>query len=214
MDVHNRPIYPRLAVLLVLFLLHGSLILVLLRENSAHREHRASPEAPSTIFFINPEPRFVLPAPETSRIPHRPTRNFQHRFRPDAAISSLDTTAPPENQGTAASPPVDWLAEAHRSASEIASRGEPGRAVESPSSPTASAPWDLYPLLESTAHGLQLRIPVDIPGDIIDHCFGNMDLGHDQTGHRELFQLKCALKKQPARGDLFDSLRKPSAPPK
>jgi hypothetical protein len=78
--------------------------------------------------------------------------------------------------------------------------------------------------LEFTGHGLQLRIPVEIPGDIIDHCFGNMDLGHNRfgdmgfadnpTGQWELYQLKCAFRKQPARGDLFDSLRKPSAPPK
>jgi hypothetical protein len=78
--------------------------------------------------------------------------------------------------------------------------------------------------LEFTGHGLQLRIPVEIPGDIIDHCFGNMDLGHNRfgdmgfadnpTGHWELYQLKCAFKKQPARGDLFDSLRTPSEPPK
>jgi hypothetical protein len=214
MDVHNRPIYLRLSVLLVLFLLHGSLILAFLRENPAYRDHPASPEVLTTIFFINPQPRLALPAPETSPIPHRPTRNLQHRLRADAAISSLDTTVPLENQGSAASPPVDWLAEAHRSVSEIASRGEPGRAAESPSSPTASAPWDLRPLLESTGHGLKLRIPVDIPGDIIDHCFGTMDLGHDLTGHWERYQLGCAFRKRPARGDLFDSLRQPSEPSK
>jgi hypothetical protein len=211
MDVHNnRPIYLRSAVLLVIFLLHGSLILVFLREKPAYRGHHASPEVLTTVFFINPQPRLPLPLPETSRIPHRP--NFQ--LLPDAAISSLDTTAPAENPESAASPPVDWLAEADRSASEIASRGEPGRAAQSSSSPTASAPRDLRPLLESTGHGLRLRIPVEIPGKIIDHCFGNMDLGHDMTGTWERYQLGCAFRKQPARGDLFDSLRKPSEPPK
>jgi hypothetical protein len=213
MDVHNRPIYLRSSVLLVVFLLHGSLILVFLREKPAYRGHPTSPEVPTTIFFINPQSRLPLPAPETSRIPRRPTRNLQHRLRPDAAISSLATAVPPENQASADSPPVDWLAEAHRSASEIAARGEPGRAAQSPSSPTASAPWDLRPLLESTGHGLRLRIPVEIPGRIIDHCFGNMDLGHDLTGHWERYQLGCAFRKQPARDDLFDSLRKPSEPP-
>jgi hypothetical protein len=212
MDVHNRPICLRSAVVLVLFLLHGSLILVFLREKPAYRDHHASPEVPTTVFFINPQLRLATPAPETSRIPHRPTRNLQHRFRPDAAISNLDTTVPSENQGSAASPPFDWLAEAHRSASEIAARGELDRAAGSPSSPAPAAPWDSRPLLESTGHGLKLRIPVEIPGDIIDSCFGNMDLGHKETGHWELYQLKCALKKQPARGDLFDSLRKPSEP--
>ena len=211
MDVHNKPIYLRSAVLLVLFLLHGSLILVFLRERSANRDHGGSPEVPTTIFFINSEPRLPLPTPENSRIPRPPTRNLQHRLRPDAAISGLDTTAPAENQGPAAPPPVDWLAEGHRSASAIASRGEPGRAAESPASP-ASAPWDLRPLLESTGHGLKLRIPLEIPGNIIDHCFGNVDLGHDQTGQWERYQLGCAFRKRPARGDLFDSLRKPSEP--
>ena len=224
MEVHNRSIYPRAAVLLVLFLLHGSLVLVFLREGPDYRDHRASPEVPTTLFFINPQPRFPFPPPETQRIPHRPTRDLQHRSPPNRAISSIDTTVPSQHGGSAASPPVDWLAEAHRSVSEIASLGDPGRAAQSPSSPTTSVPWDSRPLLEFTGHGLQLRIPVEIPGDIIDHCFGNMDLGHNRfgdmgfadnpTGQWELYQLKCAFRKQPARGDLFDSLRKPSAPPK
>jgi hypothetical protein len=215
MDVHKRPSYLRSAVLLVVFLSHGSLILVFLREKPTYRDRDASPELSTTIFFINPQPRLPLPSPETSRIPHRPTRDLQHQLRPDAAISSLDTTVPLENRGSAASPPTDWFAEAHRSAAEIADRGEPGRAAESPSSPTPSAPWDPHlRLLESTGHGLKLRIPVRIPGDIIDHCFANMDLGHNEGGKWELYQLKCAFRKQPARGDLFDSLHKPSEPPK
>jgi hypothetical protein len=214
MEVHNRSIYPRAAIFLVLLLLHGSLVLVFLRERPDYTDHRASLEVPTTIFFINPQPRVPLPPPEAPRIPHRPTRDLQHRLPLDAAISSIDTTVPAEHPGSAASPPVDWLAEAHRSASEIAGRGEPGRAAESPSSATAPAPWDSRPLLEFTGHGLKLRIPVEIPGDIIDHCFAKMDLGHEQTGQWERYQLGCALRKQPARGDLFDSLRKPSASPK
>jgi hypothetical protein len=182
MGVHTRRIYQRAVVLLVLFLLHGSLVLVLVREKPAYRDHDESPEVPTTIFFINSQPRLPLPPPETSRIQHRPTRTLQHRLRPDAAISSLDTTVSSENQLSDASPPVDWLAEAHQSASEIAGRGEPGREAESPSSPTASAPWDSRPLLEFSGHGLKFRIPVEIPGDIIDHCFGNMDLGHNRFG--------------------------------
>jgi hypothetical protein len=222
MDERHRRNYLRAAVFVVLFLLHGGLVLVFLRENPAYRDNQASPEVPTILFFINPRPRLPLPPPETSLIAHRPTRDLPHRLRPDAAVSSLDTTAPSENQGSAASAPVDWLAEAHRSVSEIASLGDPGRAAQSPSAPTASAPWDSRPLLEFTGHGLQVRIPVEIPGTIIDHCFGNMDLGHNRygdtgfadnpTGSWELYQLKCAFRKQPARGDLFDSLRKPSEP--
>jgi hypothetical protein len=192
----------------------GVLVRVFLRERYVYGRSPASPEVPTTIFFLDSEPRFPLPRPETPRIPHRPPRDLQHRLPPDTAISSLDTTTPAEHSGSAASSPVDWLAEAHRSAAEIAARSEAGRAAESPSSPTAPAPWDSRPLLEFTGHGLKLRIPVEIPGDIIDHCFGNMDLGHEQTGQRERFQLGCAFGKQPARGDLFDSLRNPSDPPK
>jgi hypothetical protein len=214
MDVYDRPTYRRSVVLLVLFLLHGSLILVFLREKPAYRALLASPEVPTTIFLINPQRDLPLPAPETSRIRHQPTKGSQHELDPDAVISRLDTTVPSEDQGSAASPSIDWSAEARRSAAEIAARGETGRAAESPSSPTASAPWDLRPLLESTGHGLKLRIPVEIPGNIIDHCFGNMDVGHDQTGQWERYQLGCAFRKQPARGDLFDSLRKQSGPQK
>lgn len=207
MDVHNRPIYSRLAVLLVLFLMHGGLVLIFLGEKPEYREQPESPEVPMTVFFIDSEPRAP---PEGSRISRRPTVKRQKRLSTDAAISSLDTTAPSENQGPATPPPVDWLAEAERSATEIAARGEAGRAAESPTSPPVAAPWDLRPLLESTGHGLILRIPLEIPGKLIDHCFGNMDLGHDLTGHWERYQLGCAFRKQPARGDLFDSLRKPS----
>ena len=213
MDEHHRGFYLRAAVLVVLSLLHGGLVLVFLRESPADREGRASPEVPTILFFIDSRPRLSLPIPETSRITHGSARDFPHRVRHDAAVSSVDPTVVPENTGPAASPPVDWLAEAERSASEITSHGEPGRAAESPASPTTAVPWDLRPLLESTGHGLKLRIPVEIPGHIIDHCFGNMDLGHEQTGQRERFQLGCAFGKQPARGDLFDSLRKPSDPP-
>jgi len=214
MDVHDRPLYLRSAVLLVLFLLHGGLIFVFVREKPGYRDHRGSAEVLTTIFFINAQPRLALPPLEVPRTPRRRTGNLQHRLPPDTAISSLDTNVPPENQRSVASPGVDWLAEAHRSASDIASREGSAGAAESPSSPTASAPWDSRPLLESTGHGLKFRIPMEIPGKIIDHCFGNVDLGHDQTGEWERYQLGCAFRKQPARGDLFDSVRKPSDIPK
>lgn len=223
MEAHNRSIYPRAAVLLVLFLLHGGLILVFLRERPHYRGSPGVPDLPTTIFFLDPQPRFALPPPETPRIPHRPSRDLQHRPPPNAGISNIDTPAPSEHEGPAAAPTVDWLAEAHREASEIARRGEPTRAMESPT-PTAPIPWDSRPLLEFTGHGVQVPIPVRIPGDIIDHCFANVDLGHNRfadtdpahnpTGNWELYQLKCALNKRPARSDLFDSLRPPSQPPK
>ena len=224
MDVHHRRIFLRAVVLVVLILLHGSLVLVFVREKPAYRDHDESLEVPTTIFFIDPQPRLSRAPPEPPRIAHRSNADLHHRLRPDTAAASPDTTDPSDNQGTAASALVDWLAEAHRSVSEIARLGDLGRATQTPSSPSASAPWDSRPLLEFTGHGLQLRIPVEIPGDLIDHCSGNMDLGHNRfddmdlahnpTGHWELYQLQCAFKKQPARGDLFDSLRKPSEPPK
>ena len=208
MDVHNRRrIYLRSTLVLVLLLLHGSLVRVFLREKPAYGYHQESPEVAMTLFFLDPEPSPSLRPPETWRIPQRPRKSLQHRLPPDAGISSLDTTVPAEIQESAAPPPVDWFAEAHRSTSGIIAHGKPGQAAQSPSSPGATAPWDLRPLLESTGHGLRARIPVEIPGRIIDHCFGNMDLGHDMTGTWERYQLGCAFRKQPARGDLFDSLR-------
>jgi hypothetical protein len=71
-------------------------------------------------------------------------------------------------------------------------------------------------LRESTCHGLKLRIPVGIPSKIIDHCFielgqTNLDqsnLGQTPSAPEQRLQIRCALRKQPARGDLFDSLRK------
>jgi hypothetical protein len=223
MEVHNRPIYRRAAVVLVLFLLHGSLVLVFLGERPDYRGSPGVPEVPTTLFFLNSQPRFPPPPPDTPRLPHRPPKDLRQQLPPKAAIPSTATSTPTEHQGPAAAPTVDWLAEAHRAASEIAGLGEPGPAAESPSSPNAPKPWN-SPLLEFTGHGLQVRIPVEIPGNIIDHCFGNMDLGHNrfadtdlahnQTGNWELYQLKCALRKQPARSDLFDSLRQAPQPPK
>jgi hypothetical protein len=205
MDAGNKPITLRLSVLLLLILLHGGLILVFWRERPVDADRGVLPEVPTTFFFINPEP--VRSPREIEPPPHRRTRDLRHRLlpRPDAAIASPHTSAPA---------PIDWSAEAHRSVSEMLSREKPDRATQAPSAPPASAPWDSRPLLESTGHGLKMRIPVEIPGHIIDHCFGNIDLGHDQTGHAERYQLGCALGKTPARGDLFDSLRKPIEPAK
>jgi hypothetical protein len=130
-------------------------------------------------------------------------------------MPNTDSTAPVAGKKSSDSTSIDWFAEAENSAAEIADRAEPGRAADPSSPATGSAPWDPHPhLLEPTRHGLKIRIPVRIPGDLIDHCFGNFDLSQDLWGKREKYQLECALKKQPARGDLFDSLRKPSEAPK
>jgi hypothetical protein len=215
MDVLNRPISVRSAMLLVIFLLHGGLTLILLRAKP-DRDHRRSPgpELSTTVFFLEPEPRVPLPPPEAPQIPHRPARELQHHLRADAPVSSPDTSVAAESPGAAASAAVDWYGEAQRSAAEITSRGRAGRAAQAPPSPTARVPWDSRPLFESTDHGMTLQIPVEIPGDLIDHCSANLDSAHGQQGQAEALQLKCALGKQPARGDLFDPLGKRPAPPK
>jgi hypothetical protein len=211
MDVRDNSRYLRPAVLFVILLLHGSLIVFLLRAKPAYKAWPAS--APlSTIFFINPEPRLTLrPPSETAVIPHGSGKDLRHRGLSDSSSSSVDTTSPSENQAPTAPSTIDWFAEAQRSAAEIAGRDKPDRAALS--SPTGPAPWDPHPhLLEATGHGLKLRIPVRIPLQLIDHCFSDIDLGQTPYGPEERLQLGCALKKQPARGDLFDSLRKPQPP--
>lgn len=75
MEVHDRSIYPRAAVLFVLFLLHGGLVFVLLRERPDHRGSPDVPEAPTTVFFINSLPRASQSSPEPPRIAHRPTKD-------------------------------------------------------------------------------------------------------------------------------------------
>jgi hypothetical protein len=88
MDVCDRPIYPRLAVLLVLILAHGGLILVFQREKPAHTARSASLEVPMTLLFFDPAPPPTPPPPETERIPHRPiSNNLTHRPHPETAIT-------------------------------------------------------------------------------------------------------------------------------
>ena len=113
MDAHHKPLPLRLAVFLVLVLLHRGLILIFLHDEPAHMDLPAPTEVPTVLFFIEAPPLRELPRP-----------------------------------------------------------------------------------------------------DIIDYCFGKVDFGHEQTGQSQRYQLGCALGKQPARGDLFDSLRKPSELPK
>jgi hypothetical protein len=205
MDVHNRRTYLRPAALIVVLLLHGSLILVLLRSKPVYRA-RSESELLSTIFFVKPEPRPAILSPEASLTLRRSAADLALHLLPESSIQSVDTTPPLENQ-TSVPQPVDWFLEAQLSAAEIAARGKQDR--ENPTfPPTASAPWDAHShLLEATGHGLILRIPVRIPLDFIDHCFSDIDLGQTPYGPEERLQLGCALRKQPPRGDLFDSLR-------
>ena len=213
MDVQDSRGYLRPAALLVVLLLHGMLILVLLRSKTVYGDRHASPQSSMTVFFISPQPRVTLAPSETPLTPHQAHDAFERQFLPVPPMPSTDPTSPITSQKSSDAPTIDWFAEAEKSATEIANRTEPGRAAEPSSPPTGSAPWDPHPhLWESTGHGLSIRIPVRIPGEMIDHCSFNMDLSQDQWGKREKYQVECALQKQPARGDLFDSLRKPLEP--
>jgi hypothetical protein len=214
MGVHNRRNYLRPTVLLVVLLIHCGLILVLLRATPLYGDRHLSPQPSMAIFFLNPQPRLRLAPPETSLTPHRAGKAVERQFLPDSPpMPNTDLTPPVKSQESIAAPAIDWFAEAEKSVAEIAHREQPGRAAQLPPPPTGSAPWDPHPhLFETTGHGFKVRIPVRIPGNIIDHCFGNFDLGQNQGGKWEKYKLECALKRQPARGDLFDSLRPPSEP--
>jgi hypothetical protein len=192
--------------------MHCGLILVFLRTKPLYGDRHLSPQLSMTIFFFDPQPRLTLAPPATSLTPHRVGKAIERQFLPDTPpMQDTDLTSPVKSQESTAAPTIDWFAEAEKSVAEIAHRGQPSRAAESPPPPTGSAPWDPHPhLFETTGHGFQVRIPVRIPGDIIDHCFGSFDLGQNQGGKWEKYKLECALKRQPARGDLFDSLRQPS----
>jgi hypothetical protein len=214
MGVHNRRSYLRPTALLVVLLIHCGLILVLLRAKPLYGDRHLSPQTYMTIFFISPQPRLTPALSETFLTPHRKGKTIERQFLSDTPpMPNTGLTSPIKNQESTATPTIDWFAEGEKSVAEIANRGQPGRAAESPPPPIGSAPWDPHPhLFETTGHGFKVNIPVRIPGNIIDHCFGNFDLGQDQGGKWEKYKLECALKKQPARGDLFDSLRQPSEP--
>ncbi len=207
MDVHNRQTYLRPAVLVVVLLLHGSLILVLLRNKPAHGA-RPESELLSTIFFIQPRPRPTTLSLATALTSRRPTEDLALQLLLGSSIPSDDATSPLENEASVSPRSVDWFSEAQRSAAEIAGRGKQDGEKAPLSPPIGTAPWDAHAhLLEATGHGLKLRIPVRIPLDFIDHCFSALDLGQTPYGPEERLQLGCALRKQPPRGDLFDSLR-------
>jgi hypothetical protein len=215
MGVRDNNRYLRPAVLIVICLLHGSLVVVLVRAKTLRR----TSEPVVTIYLIVPEASLkTQPHIENSFAPHLLRTEPPRLLRPELPPPSTEATSPSSIQ----SPPIDWLAEAQRTAADVADREAPGLASIAPSSPAGSAPWDPHPhLLESTGHGLKLRIPLAVPTKVIDHCFielsqpnldpANLDPSNpDQppTTPEQRLRIGCALKKQPARGDLFDSLRK------
>jgi hypothetical protein len=214
MGVREDNRYLRPAALIAICLVHGSLIIVLVRAKTLRR----TSEPVATIVLITPEASLKpLPRIENSLAPH-PLRVVPPLFlHPEPSPPNAEATSPLGIQA-----PIDWLAEAQRSAADIADREEPNLASVAPSLPVGSAPWDPHPrLLESTGHGLKLRIPLAVPTKVIDHCFielsqpnldpSNLDPSNPvQTPPtpEQRLQFGCALRKQPARGDLFDSLRK------
>jgi hypothetical protein len=200
---NNRCLRP--AVLIVICLLHGSLIVVLVRAKALRR----TSEPVSTIYLIVHEAS------------NAPLPRIDNAFAPNLLrveplrVPRPELPPPPSTEATSPvsieePPTVDWLAEAQRSAADIADREGSDRAeAAAPSLPAGSAPWDPHArLLEPTGHGLKVRIPVHIPLKIIDHCFSEFDSGQTPYGPEERLKMGCALRKQPARGDLFDSLRK------
>jgi hypothetical protein len=213
MGVRYNNRYLRPAVLIVICLLHGGLIIVLVRAKTLQR----TSEPVSTIYLILPEAsRAPLPRIENSFAPHTLRIEPPRFLRPELPSSNAEATSPIQ------AAPIDWLAEAQHSAVDIADREAPNQASVTPSLPAGSAPWDPHPhLLESTGHGLKFRIPFEVPTKVIDHCFieltqPNLDPSNlDPTNPvqtpptpEQRLQIGCALRKQPARGDLFDSLRK------
>ena len=208
MGVRDQRSGVRAAVIAVVLLLHGSVLLVLLRMKSADAARSAS--APLLLLLIGPEHRVALPVVETPGTA-RPSRSALEPHRhPDSATPGGEKNKMLEEPGSAAEATIDWSAEAAHSAADIAEREGLDPSTLDSTTPVNPAPWDPHPhLLESTGHGLKLRIPVKIPWKIIDHCYSDIDLGQTAYGPEERLQLGCALKKQPARGDLFESLRKP-----
>ena len=193
----------RPAVMAVVCILHGSLIIVLLRVKPAYKAVLA-PELLTTIFFINPEPRRVIvPAISSHLVPRSSDIGHIPAPPPESSAITIERGPVPDDYKSSQPPTVDWVAEAQRSAADIVSRNAHDKAVAT--SPAPIAPWDPHPqALETTGHGVKLRI--------IDPCFADVDLGQTVYGSEARLQLGCTLGKKPAKGDLFDSISKP--PPK
>jgi hypothetical protein len=215
MNARGEPNKVRTTIFLIVLFFHAGVIVAFLRERIVYRSLASPSEGPLTIFFINPQAAPSQRPPEATRYPRQSSRVRKPPVS-EGTGPNLQAEVSQENPGAASGLTIDWAAEAQRSAAEIANRGDLRPLTELSALPTTPAPWNPHPeLLEFTGHGLKVRIPVKIPGKVIDHCFANFDLKRDEEwGTRELYQLECALTKQPARGDLFDSLRKPPEPQK
>jgi len=213
MDAPNRPLLLRVTVFFALCILHIGLSFIFLRNERAHEDESVPPETHTTILFPDLQPRLAFSSPDTSKVSHRPIT--PPHPQPNLPTAAPGKTAGPKPPASEPEPPpsIDWSSEAQHTASEITSRSPGSRNDMTPSSHPAPPPWDLRPLFHANGHGLEVLIPVEIPGTIIDHCFGDLDPGHDQTGQGLTLQLKCAFGKIPARGDLFDSLRATPKPP-
>jgi len=200
MDVaRNRHWRP---VLVVVCFLHGTLIVVLLRAKPAYRAALTS-GAFTTLCFINPEPRRVaLPSLRNFDTPPLPGTEWIRALPPASVSSSDEPGHPPDSPTPATTPSVDWFAEAQRSAADVVGHTAPDKAVPQLPSPQYSAPWDPHPYgVEATGHGLKLRI--------IGPCYSDLDLGQTVYGAEARLQLGCTLGKEPARGDLFESIATP-----
>jgi hypothetical protein len=170
-----------------------------------------------TVFFIDPQPHLESAPPQTPRIARRAGRSVERELlRESPSLPNTDSTSAATSEDSSAAPTIDWSAERERSVADILDHGQPDQAVAgSPAPPMSAGPWDPHAnLFETNGHGFTVRIPVEIAGKIIDHYFGVFDLGQNQGGKWEKYQLGCILRKQPARGDLFDFLRPPAEPQK
>ena len=198
MEVGGKNRYFRPAMLATICLLHGGLIVVLARAKLIHTPSRTS-ESIATIYVIGPgSSQKRLPPVDISLTPHRLRTEPPGFLSPKWSPPSAEAAVPP---GIQAPPAIDWLAEAPRTTAEIVGRAGPEWSIGTPS-PASIAPWDPHSQrLEATGHGLKFRV--------LDRCFADLDLGQTVYGPEERLQLGCELKKKPARGDLFDSLRKP-----
>jgi hypothetical protein len=192
--------YWRTAVMAVICIIHGALIVVLLRAKPAYLTAPA-PALLATVFFIDPEPRRVLVPSISSRLaPRSLDMEPFPALPPESSAITMERGPAPEDDKPSTPPTIDWLAEAHRSAAGIVGGNAPDKAGAT--SPPRIAPWDPHPqALETTGHGLKLRI--------IDPCFADVDLGQTVYGSEARLQLGCTLGKKAPRGDIFDSISKP-----
>jgi hypothetical protein len=198
MEVGGNNRYLRAAVLVTVSLLHGSVIAVLVRAKLIYAPNRTS-KSIATIYLISPEHSPMRLAIVDNFLAPHPLRTEQPRFlSPESSPPSTEAASISDIQ---LPPAIDWLAEAERATNEFVSRAGPERSAGI-LSPTSAAPWDPHSQrLEATGHGLKFRA--------LDRCFADLDLGQTVYGPEERLQLGCDLRKKPARGDLFDSLRKP-----